>query len=613
MKGKQIFGKARRGAAGRLALLLAVMVALTALAAPIATALNADASGLVAALDEAKKYKFLNDATQYDLDAYTIESVNALENAIGLAEDALALIDGLEQVTVDQTATLLWDVIGLLERKPGPGDKTALASLVASLDYLAAGKPARDVFTDSWLSALDAALDAANDVLVDEWATQSVIDGAKAGLEAVIAGREFKAGTHGFGELVRLLLEYAELDSSDYTVESWEVLQGVMDEAWVFVSQYVSPLSDGIAAVAEDGAPVQAAVAELDEEAIAGGPDAAAVGDDAIAGEGADAGAVAGPEAPVETAEAAEAAYTAEAAADADADAGEYVVEVLALGAGLEIEPLAYDADLAIIGLIVRLREAYALLELVQAPAPIVPAVDVTCGVYAPYSPFIVNEETLAGDAKATAEFTIKAVSALNDIGIIAFRVRVASEDIGALPEPTVTGALAGFAAVRYFEAVPSSAAGYDEYAVELCAVDAPFSVGADTDILRFELPLVKNESKPVSLLLNRMDAILYDSSYENGEKAFQAVEHISVAVASEMVFITSRFDVNLDGEVTLLDVEMVRRNLGKKANADGTWDDPILERCYVSGVDKPDAPIKEITIDDLTAVLAKYEWTLSN
>jgi hypothetical protein len=100
-----------------------------------------------------------------------------------------------------------------------------------------------------------------------------------------------------------------------------------------------------------------------------------------------------------------------------------------------------------------------------------------------------------------------------------------------------------------------------------------------------------------VSLILSHLDIV-----YEGGDgEAAIANTAIGASVAVTALRVYSRFDINRDGAVTLVDVDIVRSNLGKRRAGDGTWESERVGRCDLSGDG-------EIGIADLSLAIAKYE-----
>jgi hypothetical protein len=102
-----------------------------------------------------------------------------------------------------------------------------------------------------------------------------------------------------------------------------------------------------------------------------------------------------------------------------------------------------------------------------------------------------------------------------------------------------------------------------------------------------------------MSLILSHLD-IVYGAG---GGAPAAADTSIDSAVATAALRVYSRFDVNRDGAVTLMDVDAVRANLGKLV-AGGAWESELAGRCDLDGDG-------EIAVADLTQAMAKYEETV--
>jgi hypothetical protein len=97
------------------------------------------------------------------------------------------------------------------------------------------------------------------------------------------------------------------------------------------------------------------------------------------------------------------------------------------------------------------------------------------------------------------------------------------------------------------------------------------------------------------SLMLNHADVAYLDDVY--------GLADADVVFSNNVVSLTfkvySIYDVNLDGEISLADVAIVRSNIGKDPAAGG-----LVSRSDVNGDGK-------IDIADLAAVMAAYEASL--
>jgi hypothetical protein len=141
---------------------------------------------------------------------------------------------------------------------------------------------------------------------------------------------------------------------------------------------------------------------------------------------------------------------------------------------------------------------------------------------------------------------------------------------------------------------------GYKTYSLYILAnPGTTLELGAGETLLEVALALkgsAGGEGKVVSLLLTHLDIVYYDA----GGEGSLAAASINPSVASQAVRVFSRFDVNRDGAVTLVDVDFVRRLLGSSADG-GEWADAVAGRCDLDGNGI-------IEIADLTLAIAKYE-----
>jgi hypothetical protein len=162
---------------------------------------------------------------------------------------------------------------------------------------------------------------------------------------------------------------------------------------------------------------------------------------------------------------------------------------------------------------------------------------------------------------------------------------------------------------------------GYLTYSVSIVAeAGNAFDVGEGGAILDIALPLLNpgaGGSKAVSLILSNLEATVYPDGYGDiGGGAAISDVNVSIGpfVATTIIRYRDRFDVTLDGRLTLADVAMVRRCMGLKADGGGIWTPAEAERCDLGGkegdidVDMPDG---EIDTSDLTLIMAAYEATL--
>ncbi|MDR1061180.1 MAG: hypothetical protein LBL83_08240 [Clostridiales bacterium] len=536
------------------------------------------------------------------------------------------------------------------EFEPMPGNRLALESLLAN-----AAAIGRAAFTPESAAALDAAVLAAEALLEDEQAAQGALDVAAGAVEAAIDGLALVVGLKDCEPLAALLLEYAKLDSSLYTPESWQALADLMAEAWQYVlgeqaetqRQALGGLAEPVApdeptkpqaagAAAELAGPAGSdARAEPAEPSYPGNPaglhgaqaglqDPGDPSEPASLQEPSAPGAPAEPRGPIDPNEPAgtqapsDPSVSGNPAGPLGASAWpQGQAEILALEAGQELVPMATSLKPEVRDWIARLIAKREELVLAPAAAP-GPQKGITAGVYAtPATKELIAERI---DGAASAEFTVSGLN-LQNVGIVALNFSVKDAAVGE-PALSIPDGLKGAdresgeddlaRIAHYADITPEgSEDGYRTYSVQIHATGKDFSVADGAPILEVSLPLKENARQTVSLLLGKLDIVFYDSGFENGETGIQAIERIAPPAASALVLIRSRFDVNLDGEVTLLDVNMVRQNMGAAADGQGSWPSEAAMRCDLGGddVSEPGSDLPDGRIDarDLTLAMAKY------
>ena len=170
----------------------------------------------------------VNDANAFvkgleNPEMYTEESLNALKEAIAMAEEVLAS----ETATQDEINAAMRRVKeakeNLAQKKPAVATE-ALENAIANARELAKDTA---TYTEESLAALNAAVDAAQKVLEDANATQETVDKA---LEAVNAAKEALVEV---GNLRNVVDEAAKLtgETNKYTEDSVKALQAAIDEA----------------------------------------------------------------------------------------------------------------------------------------------------------------------------------------------------------------------------------------------------------------------------------------------------------------------------------------------------------------------------------------------
>ncbi|MDR1059903.1 MAG: FMN-binding protein, partial [Clostridiales bacterium] len=490
---------------------------------------------------------------------YTAESYAALLAAISAAEDALAG-DGATQEEIDELLGALEAAIEGLEEAEDPGDggiAQARSELLALIQNTG-GVICASLFSEESATAYEAALKAAADALADDEAQAEAIEAARVALLKSVRELEVRSEYGEYAELAALLLGVAELNGGDYTPASWRALSDVVEGAWGFI---------------------EAAIGGAGEETGAG----ESAGEEAGAGAGESAG----------------------------AGAGSYA-------------PLA-DVSPAIAAWTVAVREAIAALEALPAggsPGGGTPDA-ISGGVYARGGAIELTEEELGeGGGAAQAGFYV-ATGGASRVGTINMRLSYRLADVESA-EFSLAAGLAGKATLKVLVEDEDESGnegenegegegdivapkpilpGYRTYSLYILAnPGATLDIGEGDTLLEAALalkPIAGGEGKAVSLLLTHLDIVYHDA----GGEEILAATSIAPSVASQAVRVFSRFDVNRDGAVTLVDVDTVRRLLGNAADG-GEWATDTMRRCDLDGSGV-------IDIADLTAAIAKYESTV--
>ncbi|MDR1439202.1 MAG: FIVAR domain-containing protein, partial [Clostridiales bacterium] len=532
---------------------------------------------LEAPIDKAALEAAIDGAEALDESIYTPESYVALSEALAAARIVYEDAGAAQQEVDDAAAAIAAAIAGLAEIPEIPVDASALASVLGN-----AGKINIWMYTAQSVEALREAKAAAQAALESGGATQEAVDAALAGLGAAVDGLALRAEHSYLFELSELLKQAAKLNANDYTDASWANLQIVVDESWALIAALLPSVA------AQSEAPEAGAVYA---DALAAAIEA--VGE--AAGESAGA-------APEEAVEAADAAVPAGAAEAAEAELG----------------ALAADVPANLAEMLVRLQEALAALKLKKDEAP--EGVSMSGGVKAVQDSYQYVLETAASP---TAEFKIVGKD-LNGIGAINFRISF-KEDLylGSLegddPQNPDLGfsialadSIADDASYRIeTENVAPVISGYRTYSVYILANGSnKLDIADDATIAAVSVKLNGKQGLTIaSLLMTHLDIVYYDPAYKDGLEGINASAGVSPAVASEAIIFASRYDVNADGRVDLLDVNKVRENLGKTA-VDGVWTPEDIGRCDLGGDDgaQPDGAISLV---DLTLMIAKYEATV--
>jgi hypothetical protein len=396
------------------------------------------------------------------------------------------------------------------------------------------------IFTEESAGAYADALDGANDVLELEGATQEAIDDAAVALAEAFDGLALADEYSAYGELVELLLGVARLDGREYTEASWKNLQTVAADAWAFIE------------LATGGA----------QSAEASGAEAFGAGAFGALGEGA--------------------------------------------GEGDELSVLA-DISADIAKWLVAVQEALAALEAAGSGEPAGPGAKMFAGIHADAAAAELAEEEIAQSGMPAVGFTLKG-DGIAGAGTVNVRLSFRTADIEdggvEFSLPGSIAAKAKLSATNVVDLVPPQEpliGGYTTYSVYILANGSEtFDADGGAALLNIALKPKAANQAAVSLILSHLD-IAYT---ESGGEAAIADTGIDASVATTALRVYSRFDINRDGAVTLVDVDIVRASLGKRRADDGTWESERAARCDFDGNGV-------IEIADLTCAIAKYEATV--
>jgi hypothetical protein len=172
-------------------------------------------------------------------------------------------------------------------------------------------------------------------------------------------------------------------------------------------------------------------------------------------------------------------------------------------------------------------------------------------------------------------------------------------------PEPGSIAAKATLRATRVDELDPPQAPllnGYTTYSVYIMANGSEtFDAEGGAALLNIALKPKAANQAAISLILSHLDIVYAESG---GEDALADAD-IAASVATTALKVYSRFDVNRDGAVTLVDVDIVRVSLGIRKRQDGSWTPERAGRCDFDGSGV-------IDIADLTLAIARYEHGIS-
>jgi hypothetical protein len=278
-------------------------------------------------------------------------------------------------------------------------------------------------------------------------------------------------------------------------------------------------------------------------------------------------------------------------------------------GEGGEMAILA-DISASIAQWLATLQEALAALEAAGSGGPALGA-KMSAGVYAdaaavelvaeeigqgggPILGFALKGDNIAGAGTLNVRLSFRD----SDVESVEFALPGEPEDPEDAPEPGSIAAKATLRAEEVMTPQPPLLEGYKTYSVYIMA-NGSETFGADGGeaLLNVALkPRVATQAV-VSLILSHLDIAYSDG----GGKEMLADADIAVSVAVTALKAYSRFDVNRDGAVTLVDVDIVRASLGAQRGQDGAWATERAGRCDFDGNGV-------IEIADLTCAIAKYE-----
>ena len=224
---------------------------------------------------------------------------------------------------------------------------------------------------------------------------------------------------------------------------------------------------------------------------------------------------------------------------------------------------------------------------------------EVTAGIYNYY-----HTDVLRFIEDFGPTFRLFYVDALNfgDVGAIRMQVSYAEGDYEC--EIKLTEQFEDGADLMLFEVAPV-ADGYKTFNAYIIPNGGYLPVGdSSRALLEFVFTVEKAGIYAADAKLTALEVTYYDKDYMDGESPLQAIAKIDPASTSTVYALYSMFDLNDDGILTLLDVEIVRRNIGKSTDPDVNPDWLTARRSDLNSDGKVD-------IEDLLLILAKYESQL--
>jgi rhamnogalacturonan endolyase len=287
------------------------------------------------------------------------------------------------------------------------------------------------------------------------------------------------------------------------------------------------------------------------------------------------------------------------------------VAEIAALeagaeGAGAALEPLAADIPAAVAQYIVRLHELLAALQPAGSEPP--DGKMIAGAVHAEQAAVTYLTETGGG---AVAEFRLEGA---NFSGVGSANLRLSfKEGLFDSYEIVLADSIKDDAGIQIdpaadLEPVGPFLDGYETHSVYIFANAGKTLAAADGEPIAYVRLKLGADAAPgellATLVMSHLDIVYYDAAYKGGAEGIDAEASIDASVAVSAIKIRSRFDVNDDGVVSLADVDAVRRYLGAAA-VGGAWASEAAGRCDLNA----DGYVQ---IDDLTAIMAKYELTVA-
>lgn len=212
-------------------------------------------------LDLVKVIENAKNIIENESDKYTESSIDALKEAIAIAEETVANeVVTQEQVEVAKIA--VENAISRLEEKVEKPENVNKVALKISIDYANELKEsgALDEVVSAVVQEFNKVLEEAISIYNNELATQDEVDTIFNNLVEVIHMLEFKQGDKS--ELENLINSTNALNKEDYTEESWSSLETILQEAnKVFVDE--NAMQDEVNEIVNK---LQQAIKELEEE-----------------------------------------------------------------------------------------------------------------------------------------------------------------------------------------------------------------------------------------------------------------------------------------------------------------------------------------------------------